>query len=91
VKVIHEKILDLTPVNVPIMLVGNKVDLHMERVISTEEGKKLADSMNAKFVEISAKQNSAVVEVFNTLIASIETSQNNENPPEKSTNKCVVS
>jgi Ras family protein len=92
VKVIHEKILDLTPVNVPIMLVGNKVDLHMERVISTEEGKKLADSMNAKFLEISAKQNSAVNEVFNTLIASIETSQNNENPSqEKSANKCIIS
>lgn len=40
----------------PIILVGNKTDLQMERKISTEEGKKLAQSWNAQFVEVSAKQ-----------------------------------
>uniref|UniRef100_A0A674AR37 GTP-binding protein Rheb n=1 Tax=Salmo trutta TaxID=8032 RepID=A0A674AR37_SALTR len=58
IKVIHEKLLDMVgKVQVPIMLVGNKKDLHMERVISCEEGKALADSWNAAFMESSAKEN----------------------------------
>ncbi|KAI1242573.1 hypothetical protein IHE44_0000105 [Lamprotornis superbus] len=44
---------------IPIMLVGNKKDLHMERVISYEEGKALAESWNAAFLESSAKENQA--------------------------------
>ncbi|KAF6276226.1 Ras-like protein, mTORC1 binding [Rhinolophus ferrumequinum] len=54
IKVIHGKLLDMVGkvqlsfffsfINrIPIMLVGNKKDLHMERVISYEEGKALAD------------------------------------------------
>lgn len=41
---------------VPVVLVGNKTDLHMERMISYEEGKKLAEDWNAIFLETSAKQ-----------------------------------
>ncbi|RXN00273.1 Gamma-crystallin N [Acipenser ruthenus] len=44
-------------VQVPIMLVGNKKDLHMERVITCEEGKALAESWSAAFMESSAKEN----------------------------------
>lgn len=43
--------------SVPVVLVGNKTDLHQERTVSTEEGKKLADSWRAAFLETSAKQN----------------------------------
>ncbi|XP_054863174.1 GTP-binding protein Rheb isoform X1 [Amphiprion ocellaris] len=58
VRVIHEKLLDMVGnVQVPIILVGNKKDLHMERVISFEEGKALAESWNAAFLESSAKEN----------------------------------
>lgn len=39
------------------MLVGNKTDLHMERMIPAEEGKKLAENWKAVFLETSAKQN----------------------------------
>lgn len=39
------------------MLVGNKTDLHQERMVSTEEGRKLAESWRAIFLETSAKQN----------------------------------
>ncbi|MFT7813879.1 hypothetical protein AGIG_G19470 [Arapaima gigas] len=61
VKVIHEKLLDMVgKVQVPIMLVGNKKDLHMERVISCEEGKALAESWNAAFMESSAKENQII-------------------------------
>uniref|UniRef100_A0A673G8Y9 GTP-binding protein Rheb n=1 Tax=Sinocyclocheilus rhinocerous TaxID=307959 RepID=A0A673G8Y9_9TELE len=62
VKVIHEKLLDMVgKVQVPIMLVGNKKDLHMERVISCEEGKALAESWNAAFMESSAKENQVMM------------------------------
>uniref|UniRef100_F6T4I5 GTP-binding protein Rheb n=1 Tax=Equus caballus TaxID=9796 RepID=F6T4I5_HORSE len=58
IKVIHGKLLDMVgKVQIPIMLVGNKKDLHMERVISYEEGKALAESWNAAFLESSAKEN----------------------------------
>ncbi|TRY55342.1 hypothetical protein DNTS_009046 [Danionella cerebrum] len=57
---------------VPIMLVGNKKDLHMERVISCEEGKALADSWNAAFMESSAKENQTAVEVFKRIILEAE-------------------
>lgn len=40
------------------MLVGNKTDLHMERMISSEEGRRLAEDWKAVFLETSAKQNS---------------------------------
>ncbi|XP_016296234.1 GTP-binding protein Rheb-like isoform X1 [Sinocyclocheilus anshuiensis] len=68
VKVIHEKLLDMVgKVQVPIMLVGNKKDLHMERVISCEEGKALAESWNAAFMESSAKENQVMMRFLSPL------------------------
>ncbi|XP_069033724.1 GTP-binding protein Rheb isoform X3 [Embiotoca jacksoni] len=73
VRVIHEKLLDMVGnVQVPIILVGNKKDLHMERVISFEEGKALAESWNAAFLESSAKENQTAVEVFRRMILEVE-------------------
>lgn len=43
--------------SVPVVLVGNKTDLHQERNVSTDEGKRLAESWKAQFLETSAKQN----------------------------------
>uniref|UniRef100_A0A4W5NEX9 Ras homolog, mTORC1 binding n=1 Tax=Hucho hucho TaxID=62062 RepID=A0A4W5NEX9_9TELE len=57
---------------IPIVLVGNKNDLHMERVISCEEGKSLAESWNAAFMESSAKENQTAVEVFKRMILEAE-------------------
>lgn len=42
--------------SVPVILVGNKNDLDAERVISEEEGHRLADSWKTVYVEASAKQ-----------------------------------
>jgi len=54
--------------SVPVVLVGNKKDLHMDRVITQEEGKKLADSWKAVFLEASAKQNEVTSKKVSSLI-----------------------
>ncbi|XP_026276647.1 GTP-binding protein Rheb homolog [Frankliniella occidentalis] len=88
VQVIYDKLLDMTgKVHLPIVLVGNKTDLHMERAISNEEGRRLASGWNAAFLETSAKQNESVGEIFHTLLLEIEKA--NGNAPEKSS--CVIS
>ena len=50
--------------NVLRILVGNKTDLEDKRVISTEEGKKLAESNGLKFYEISALKITGLYEMF---------------------------
>ena len=50
--------------NVLRILVGNKTDLEDKRVISKEEGKKLAEENGLKFYEISAKTMNGLVEMF---------------------------
>ncbi|MHA2423805.1 MAG: Rab family GTPase [Candidatus Thorarchaeota archaeon] len=46
------------------LLVGNKTDLVMDRVISEEEGKKMADKMGMDYLETSVKLDKNVNEVF---------------------------
>lgn len=50
--------------SVPVVLVGNKTDLHQERAVTYEEGKKLAESWRATFLETSAKQNEVTNDLF---------------------------
>lgn len=78
VQVIYEKLLDMMgKIQVPIVLVGNKTDLHMERMISSEEGKRLALTWKAAFIETSAKQNESVADVFHTMLLEIERANGN--------------
>ncbi|CAM9428557.1 unnamed protein product [Lampetra planeri] len=70
---IHDKLKDIIGrVRVPMLLVGNKKDLSMDRVISYEEGKKLANSWHAAFIESTAKENEAVQEVFRQIVLEME-------------------
>ncbi|XP_077055270.1 ras homolog, mTORC1 binding like 1 isoform X1 [Siphateles boraxobius] len=88
VQVLHDKLLDMVgKIQVPTVLVGNKKDLHMERVIKPEEGKKLADSWGAAFMESSAKENQTAVEVFKRIILEMEKVDGNAPSEEK---KCAV-
>lgn len=72
---------------VPVVLVGNKTDLHQERAVSTEDGRKLAESWKAQFLETSAKQNESVADIFHLLLQQIE--RDNGNTSEKSS--CIIS
>lgn len=49
------------------ILVGNKCDMSAERTVDTSEGKSLAYTYGIPFMEVSAKENMLVQEVFQTL------------------------
>lgn len=46
------------------VLVGNKTDLYVDRMVPAEQGKQLADSWRAAFLETSAKQNEVYIKTF---------------------------
>lgn len=48
------------------LLVGNKCD-SLSRVVSEDEGRKMADSIDAGFIETSAKQNLNVQDIFTSV------------------------
>ncbi|RLV90457.1 Ras-like protein 1 [Spathaspora sp. JA1] len=56
---------------VPVLVVGNKCDLEIERQVSYEEGLALAKSFGCQFLETSAKQRINVEEAFYDLVRSI--------------------
>lgn len=50
--------------NIPYIIVGNKIDLESERVVSTQDGKNKAIAKDVKFFETSAKENINVEAMF---------------------------
>ncbi|MBS7287973.1 MAG: GTP-binding protein [Candidatus Freyarchaeota archaeon] len=50
--------------DIPIILVGNKIDLLSERKVKHEEGVHLAEKLGAPYFESSAKTNEKVYDVF---------------------------
>lgn len=57
----------------PIVLVGNKNDLPSQsRQVKQEEGKKLADSWGAAFLEVSAKDPEKSKQIFTKIIEEID-------------------
>jgi len=65
---------------VPMVLVGNKCDLADQRVITSEQGTKLAERFSCTFLEASAKTKHNVEQIFYDLIRQIY----KEAPPPKS-------
>jgi small GTP-binding protein len=58
--------------NSPLMyLVGNKIDLIKERVVSDEEGKSLANDLNMKYFGVSAKTGENVDILFDDIVNSL--------------------
>lgn len=69
---------------VPILLVGNKVDLESQREVSTEEGKCLAHDWSCPFLEASAKNSHNVNNVF------IEIVREMNYHPKRNQNPCCI-
>lgn len=53
--------------NVPLVLVGNKVDLE-DRVVEVEEARNYANQLNALYLEVSAKSGVNIEQLFSTVI-----------------------
>ena len=51
-----------------IILLGNKSDLNTKRVISKEEGIKLAEKLNCDFFEVSALSNENISEAIEIIV-----------------------
>lgn len=66
-----EAIQGLARQGLPVILVGNKIDMENERKISTEEGQKLAEKYKILFKEASAMSGNGVTEAFTMLTIEI--------------------
>ena len=77
-----ERIHEESPEGITICLVGNKIDMNESRVISNEEGKKIADEFKIPYFETSAKSNIGVEEVFTYLVKEVDTIYMNEHKEE---------
>ena len=53
--------------NAILILVGNKVDLIDQRVVSKEDADKIAEKLNVRYIETCALNKDIVDEAFNTL------------------------
>ena len=62
--------------SVPTVLIGNKCDLEIDRIVSVEEGKELAGNFNCPFFETSAKNRVNVDESFEALVREVRKSIN---------------
>ena len=56
---------------IPIFIVGNKIDDTKHRIITTKQGKKLAEDYNLMFCECSAKSGTNINFIFNQLVQNI--------------------
>mmetsp|Transcript_11052 Transcript_11052/g.17437 ORF Transcript_11052/g.17437 Transcript_11052/m.17437 type:complete len:194 (-) Transcript_11052:103-684(-) len=61
------RIKEETP-DIPVMLVGNKLDLEDERQVTTEQGRALAQKFGSGFIETSAKTDTNIKELFFELV-----------------------
>jgi len=57
--------------DIPVILVANKCDLDYDRTITPQQGKSQADKFGVPFMEVSAKTNINVNEVFFSLVRQI--------------------
>ncbi|BFU26067.1 Ras family GTPase [Entamoeba histolytica HM-1:IMSS-B] len=78
---IHDQIVRVRDTeDVPIIVVGNKCDLESQRIVSQDDGKALADKYGADFLEVSAKAEIRISDIFTTLIKRINSSNGNKKP-----------
>jgi len=61
--------------DVPMILVGNKCDLNEQREVTTEEGRELARSFRAEFIEASAKSRINIEQIFINIVRKVRQSR----------------
>lgn len=79
---------------VPMILVGNKIDLQDQRVVSADEARALAHSWGVPYEETSAKTRLNVEKVYYDLVLVIKEKKDTLNGPnqkkKKKKSKCVI-
>jgi len=65
---IRTQILDFQPPDIPMVLVGNKTDLEDKRKVSREVAEEVALEWGIPLIEVSAKADQNISEIFHTLI-----------------------
>jgi len=63
----YEQVKDIPTENLILAIAGNKCDLYEKRQVENEEGEEFAKSINAIFVETSAKNDSGIDELFENI------------------------
>lgn len=92
ISILRDKILNFTGMQwIPLVLVANKVDLHPQRQVSTEEGQDLAKSWNCAFIETSAKHNQNITRIFDQILNEIEKNSGSGVADNKSKYSCIIS
>eukprot|EP00771_Trimastix_marina_P003136 gnl/Trimastix_PCT/434.p2 GENE.gnl/Trimastix_PCT/434~~gnl/Trimastix_PCT/434.p2 ORF type:complete len:203 (-),score=25.26 gnl/Trimastix_PCT/434:49-657(-) len=77
--------------SVPILILGNKCDLPSdEKVVSVEEGRKLASNLGCTFFETSAKTSTNVTEAFFTLVRQIKKKREGVRPSSGGGGCCTI-
>ena len=61
--------------NCPILLIGNKIDLENERVVSYSEAKELAESWRIEYCEVSTRNDFDCQKILENIIKKIIDSQ----------------
>eukprot|EP01091_Cochliopodium_minus_P001820 TRINITY_DN11793_c0_g1_i1.p1 TRINITY_DN11793_c0_g1~~TRINITY_DN11793_c0_g1_i1.p1 ORF type:complete len:189 (-),score=33.07 TRINITY_DN11793_c0_g1_i1:37-603(-) len=89
VKFIQEVHRAKNDLNIPMLIVGNKVDLDENREVSNEEGKMLASQYNFHFYESSAKKRINVDNVFEQCVREI-IAYRMKFPKQTNSNCCLI-
>lgn len=75
---------------VPMVLIGNKVDLSDRRDVSMEEGQRVASTLNCPFFEVSAKAKLRVKESFEQLVREAIRYRKEEPEVASSSRRCIT-
>ena len=81
----HKGLVSSCTIMPKVIIVANKIDLVKERVITTEEGEALAKQLNARYVEISAKEDKPSVDKIFEKIAEETAEGFNDDTPKSTT------
>ena len=88
IEILNDKILHACGSDaVPRILVGAKCDLRLERQVTIEQGRELAQKLGCLFLECSAKHNENIDTVFLKLLESIDKLQQ---PAEEPEDNCII-
>ncbi|VEU21776.1 DEKNAAC102490 [Brettanomyces naardenensis] len=92
IRLIRDKILDTLEIDRPMIIVGNKSDLNLQRQVSYEELKELGKEFGGvPVMECSAKSNYNVDTVFESIVKEIEKFEGGGEEEKREEGGCAIS